>query len=277
MGYKAVFKRYELKYKITADQREKILSAMEPYMIMDEFGKSTVRNIYFDTDDFVLARHSIAKPDYKEKLRIRSYSKADPESMVFVELKRKFDGVVYKRRIGLSEKDAMRWTTGAKDRAIMGELCKDSPQVAEEIGYFMDMYDGLKPVIYLSYDREAYRMRNGMSVIDGGSDFRITFDSNIFCRETDLSLGSDPYGKPILEDGVYLMELKCSGGIPLWLTKVLSGEHIYKTSFSKYGTAYCGFMEETPSDRSRAITVSPVCRLRPRRNSLVRSKVLSGA
>jgi hypothetical protein len=253
MGYQAVFKRYEIKYMITAAQKERILKAMEPYMEADRFGRSTVRNLYFDTDDFVLARHSIAKPDYKEKLRIRSYAKADAGSTVFVELKRKFDGVVYKRRIGLPEADAMKWMAGIRNETIETELDKESPQVAAEIEYFAGLYKGLKPVIYLSYDREAYRMREGAAVSDGGSEFRVTFDSNIFCRETELTLASEAYGTPILEDGMFLMELKCPGAIPLWLTKVLSEEHIYKTSFSKYGRAYCSFMEKTPCERSHAI------------------------
>ena len=246
MAYQAVFKRYELKYRVTFEQKARILSAMAPYMVQDEYGKSTVRNIYYDTDDCVLARHSIAKPDYKEKLRIRSYSKADAESTVFVELKRKYDHVVYKRRVGLAEKEAMDWISSG--RRIGEETQRD-----KEIDYFLDYYKDLKPALYLSYDREAYRMKDGMDWADGGSDFRVTFDSNIRCRETELSLDADPYGKSILDDGIYLMELKCSGGIPLWLTKVLSEEHIYKTSFSKYGMAYCYFMEKTPMDVSRMV------------------------
>ena len=256
MGYQAVFKRYEIKYVVTAEQKERILKAMEPYMELDRYGMSTVRNLYFDTDDFVLARHSIAKPDFKEKLRVRSYSKADADSTVFVELKRKFDGVVYKRRIGLPEADAMRWMSGEEDRNIIAELKRESPQVAAEIEYFAGMYSGLKPVIYLSYDREAYRMKKNLAVSDGGSDFRVTFDSNIFCREEDLSLRSDAYGTPILEEGKYLMELKCPGAIPLWMTKILSDERIYKTSFSKYGTAYCSFMEKSPCERSHEIAAA---------------------
>ena len=240
MGYQAVFKRYEIKYVVTAEQKERILKAMEPYMELDRYGMSTVRNLYFDTDDFVLARHSIAKPDFKEKLRVRSYSKADADSTVFVELKRKFDGVVYKRRIGLPEADAMRWMSGAEDRTIIAELKKESPQVAAETSYFAGMYSGLKPVIYLSYDREAYRMKKNPAVSDGGSDFRVTFDSNILCREEDLSLRSDAYGTPILEEGKYL----------------LSDERIYKTSFSKYGTAYCSFMEKSPCERSHEIAAA---------------------
>lgn len=253
MGYQAVFKRYEIKYVVTAEQKERILKAMEPYMELDRFGRSTVRNLYFDTDDYVLARHSIAKPDYKEKLRVRSYSKADADSTVFVELKRKFDGVVYKRRIGLPETDAMRWMSGVKDGDIIAELEKESPQVAAEIEYFAGMYSGLRPVIYLSYDREAYRMKKDPSASSG---FRVTFDSNICCRESELTLTSDAYGTSLLEDGMYLMELKCPGAIPLWMTKILSEERIYKTSFSKYGTAYCSFMEKTPCERSHEIAAA---------------------
>ena len=253
MGYQAVFKRYEIKYVVTAAQKDRILKAMEPYMEMDKFGRSTVRNIYFDTDDFILARHSIAKPDYKEKLRIRSYSKADKTSTVFVELKRKFDGVVYKRRLGLPEADAMKWMAGSKDPIKKKENETDIPQVAKEIEYFIDLYKGLRPVLYLSYDREAYRMKKGASAMDGGSEFRVTFDNNILCREGDLSLTSDAYGTPILEEDKFLMELKCPGAIPLWMTSILSEEKIYKTSFSKYGTAYCRFMNETPAERAHGI------------------------
>ena len=238
MGYQAVFKRYEIRYMITSVQKDRILRAMEPYMEADKFGRSTIRNIYYDTDDYILARHSIAKPDFKEKLRVRSYQRADAESTVFVELKRKFDKVVYKRRIGLPEGDAVRWMAGAMTDHIREELDGESPQVAAEIAYFLDTYKGLRPAMYLSYEREAFRMRPGTDRLDGGADFRVTFDENILCRDSDMSLESESYGERLLDEGMVLMELKCSGGIPLWMTEVLSAERIYKTSFSKYGKAY---------------------------------------
>ncbi len=254
MGYQAIFKRYEIKYLITAGQKARILKAMEPYMEPDKYGRSTVRNIYYDTDDFVLARHSIAKPDFKEKLRIRSYERAGADSTVFVELKRKFDGVVYKRRLGLPEAEAMKWMAGSNDPAIMGRLDAESPQVAREIEYFRSLYSGLKPVLWLSYDREAYRLKKDATLSDGPDGFRVTFDTNILCRETGLTLRSEAFGTPILEEGKFLMEIKSPGAIPMWLAKVLSEEHIYKTSFSKYGTAYCRFMNESPAERAHAIS-----------------------
>ena len=112
MAYQNVFKRYELKFLLTLAQKEIILGAMRPMMDLDKYGRSTIRNLYFDTDHYRLIRHSIDKPTYKEKLRIRSYESASFDSIVFVELKKKYDHVVYKRRIPLPEHAAMSWICG---------------------------------------------------------------------------------------------------------------------------------------------------------------------
>ena len=224
MAFQTVFKRYELKYMLTATQKAAVLRAMESRMALEQYGRTTIRNIYFDTADYRLIRRSSEKPAYKEKLRLRSYAQATRESTVFVELKKKYDDVVYKRRIDLGYQEAMDW------------LCQEKPdpvgtQITREIQYFMDFYGALQPQVFLSYEREAYYDLQG-------SDFRVTFDENILCRQTDVNLSSLVYGEGILPAGMTLMELKCSGGIPLWMVKVLSQEKIYKTSFSKYGTAY---------------------------------------
>lgn len=224
MAYQTVFQRYELKYMLTLAQKEAVLGAMAPYMARDQYGRTTIRNLYFDTDNYRLIRRSIEKPAYKEKLRIRSYSLASPESTVFVELKKKYQSVVYKRRLSLPEQDAMAWTCG-------GEFPGKKTQIASEIDYFLSFYQTLRPAVFLSYEREAFYE------LDGG-EFRVTFDDNILCRQSELSLTQEAYGTPLLAEGRVLMEVKCSGGLPLWMTHVLSREHICKTSFSKYGTAY---------------------------------------
>ena len=224
MAFVTVFKRYELKYMLTTAQKESILQAMADHMAMDAFGRTTIRNVYFDTDNYRLIRRSIEKPAYKEKLRVRSYTQVADEDTVFVELKKKYEKVVYKRRIALASQDAMAWVCRESG-------CPVDTQISREIDYFIDFYGKLKPTMFLSYEREAY-------YDTGGGDFRVTFDDHILCRQTDISLSSDVYGTPILPDGKVLMEIKCSGGIPLWMVRVLSRERIYKTSFSKYGTAY---------------------------------------
>lgn len=224
MAFQTVFKRYELKYLITAEQKEIILDAIKPYMALDKYGRTTIRNLYYDTDDYLLIRRSIEKPVYKEKLRVRSYCRAETESTVFVELKKKYKHVVYKRRVSLPEEEAMAWLSNNNHG-------NKNTQISKEIDYFLEYYKTLHPTVFLSYEREAYFTK-------AKSDFRLTFDDNILFRTEDLSLKSEVYGTPLLEDGFVLMELKCSGGIPLWMTNVLSENHIYKTSFSKYGTAY---------------------------------------
>ena len=112
MGFQTVFQRYELKYMITARQKKKVLEAMKPYMEIDNYGRTTIRNLYFDTDTYLLIRRSIEKPEYKEKLRVRSYGKAACDSTVFVELKKKYKSVVYKRRISLPYGEAIEWLKG---------------------------------------------------------------------------------------------------------------------------------------------------------------------
>ena len=193
---------------------------MEP----DRYGRTTIRNLYFDTDNYRLIRRSLDKPAYKEKLRLRSYGPAGPDSAVFVELKKKYEEVVYKRRVSLPQRQAMDWLLGQ-------EKCPLDTQIAREVNYFLDFYQTLRPAVFLSYERQAFFAKDG-------SDFRVTFDENILCRQESVSLEAPVYGTPILPEGKCLMEIKCSGGIPLWMTQVLSREKIFKSSFSKYGTAY---------------------------------------
>lgn len=224
MSFQNVFERYEIKYMLSLEQKEKLLQAMKPYMKMDEYGRNTIRNIYFDTDNYLLVRRSIEKPVYKEKLRIRSYSRAKPDSTVFVEIKKKYKNVVYKRRVALPEEEAINWVSGER-------RCQKNTQISNEVDYFLDYYETLHPVVFLCYEREAFYSNDA-------SNFRVTFDDTVLCRKEDLSLESEAYGTPLLPEGMVLMEIKCSGGIPLWMTHTLSEERIYKISFSKYGTAY---------------------------------------
>lgn len=228
MEYQRVFKRYELKYRMTVEQAQKLLEAMRPYMCPDRFGHSTVRNVYYDTDSYRLIRHSLEKPVYKEKLRLRSYTPISPQDKVFVELKKKYRSVVYKRRLTLPEGAAVGWLGG-------GEYPGTPSQIADEIGYFRDYYETLHPVVYLSYERDAF------AAVDG-SDLRITFDGNIRARQDRLSLCEEPGGVLLLPTDEVLMEVKTAGAIPLWLAHALDSMELRKTSFSKYGAAYMQFI-----------------------------------
>lgn len=223
------FKRYEMKYMLTKEQAEIIKKELDKHMTEDSHGHSTILSLYFDTPDFLLIRRSIDKPVYKEKLRLRSYGVASHDSKVFLELKKKYDKVVYKRRIATTESEAVNFFK-RDDKGEIIDSIVDS-QIKQEIGYARDLYAQLAPRVLLSYERDAY-----YSTED--PNFRVTFDSNVLWRDYDVDLHSGVYGNAILPEGYVLMELKTAMGLPLWMTRLLSANKIYKTSFSKYGAAY---------------------------------------
>ncbi|MBR4914589.1 MAG: polyphosphate polymerase domain-containing protein [Clostridiales bacterium] len=237
MSYQDVFERYELKYFLTKSQKKALLQKMENRMKQDSYGRTTIRNIYYDTDSFRLIRDSLDHPVYKEKLRIRSYQRADSGDMVFVEIKKKFEDVVYKRRVAVPKTAAESWIDHRKDIPFKS-------QITSEIDYFLKFYEGLEAKAFLSYEREAYS--------DGKDpEFRLTLDENILARDTDLDLGSGIWGIPLLPAGTTLMEVKIHGAMPMWMAEFLSENNIIKATYSKYGTYYkeC-LMKNTRTERS---------------------------
>ena len=219
------FERKEMKYLITEEQKVELCKVINKYMKADEFGKSLVKNIYYDTPDSELIRRSIEKPVFKEKFRIRAYgNEVNENSGVFLELKKKYNGIVYKRRVKLSEKNAMDFMDEEK-------YLRYDDQILNEISYFKKVYSGLRPAVYLSYIREAY-----FGIED--KNLRITLDQDILIRDYDLSLKADAYGNRIIPKGKMILEVKTLYGLPNWLIEFFEENDIYKTSFSKYGTGY---------------------------------------
>lgn len=218
-----VFKRYEVKYMLSLSQYEKIINVITSYLLSDIHGKSTIQSLYYDTDNFKIIRDSIDAKSYKEKLRLRCYNK-NIDNKVFLELKKKYNGVVFKRRISLSEDEAITYLANANAKY-------NDSQIAKEIDYFKKLYGSLKPKVLLLYDRMAY--------FDLNSDLRITFDNNIRYRTSDFSLKNDLVGKPLFDNSkYYLMEIKTGVAMPLWLSNILNENKIYPCSFSKYKNVY---------------------------------------
>ena len=231
MNVQMTFKRYELKYMLTRAQAAALQRAMRGHMAIDCFGHSTIRSVYLDTDDYRLIRRSIEKPLYKEKLRVRAYAKADADSTVYVELKKKFEHVVYKRRLALGNRAAMDALTSGAPLPAEGQICR-------EIEAFRRFYGPtLKPAMLIACEREAYR------AVDG-EDLRLTLDENICWRTDHVDLCSGIWGAPVIGADKVLMELKTPGGLPMWMVRFLSEQGIRRTSFSKYGTAYAQLQAE---------------------------------
>lgn len=231
-----VFNRYEKKYIVDEKTYNQLLIRLADYMIADSHNAEgkfySISNIYYDTADNELIRKSIERPVYKEKLRMRSYGVPGIEDKVFVEIKKKYKGIVNKRRTSIQLKAAYDYF----DRDICPNLCEPhmNQQVFKEIDYFKNFYH-LVPKVYISYDRKAFFEKN-----DG--DFRLTFDTNIKTRRNDLRLEAGSYGDDLLDEGKFLMEVKIMNAAPLWFTKIMTDLKIYPASFSKYGTEYKKYM-----------------------------------
>lgn len=218
-----IFQRIEKKYRITEAQRQQLMEMTGSYLIPDSHGRNTICSLYLDTPDRLLIRNSIDAVSYKEKLRLRSYGVPRPDTQVFLEIKKKYQGVVYKRRVSMPLRDAQSYIdTGRTD---------DHSQIMSEIEYAMDFYHRPKASMMVAYEREAYFVKDLPNV-------RLTFDSGVRYREDylDLSLGTD--GIRILEDGSYILEIKTDGAMPLWLASALDRCGIYPVSYSKYANSY---------------------------------------
>ena len=218
----SVMKRIEVKYLLTSGQAETFRRRLAEHMLPDEYGLTTIASLYYDTPDRRLIRASMEKPAFKEKLRLRSYGPATDGSPVFLELKRKAEGIVYKRRVQTTVPQAEAFLSGS------GSLCADG-QIKNEIGYFRDFYGTLVPSCLILYDRTAYA--------EPGSDLRLTIDERPRYRMDDLTLKGSADGLPLLPEGMSILEIKVQDAMPLWLARALSECGAVKTSFSKYGEA----------------------------------------
>lgn len=226
-----VFNRYENKYLMDTKAFYNIYNDLMAYMEPDENNRDdkfyTISNLYYDSEHHSLIRTSLAKPKYREKLRIRSYGVPGSEDKVYLELKKKVFGLVNKRRTALQLNEAYEFVRTGQAPAYRKGMNR---QVMQEIEYFLSRYE-LQPMVYLAYDRIALFCK-------GNRDLRITFDTNIRSRRHDLKLEAGDYGEQLLERGQWLMEVKAEKTIPVWLSRMLSEHQMYRTSFSKYGNEY---------------------------------------
>lgn len=228
--FQDVFKRKEVKYLLSHEQYKALRKLLKGYAEVDGYGETDILNIYYDTENFNLIQTSLDKPLYKEKLRLRSYGTASKDSTSFIEIKKKYDGIVYKRRISAPYKTAVDYLNGEKEALL------DKSQIRREIDSFIDMYPGIAPKMAICYKRIA------MAGVEDPK-LRITFDKDITWRTEDLSLKKGIYGKEILEKGQHLMEVKIGNAFPLELSRMFSELGIFPTSFSKYGRGYVEMLE----------------------------------
>ena len=225
------FRRMEKKTTMPSDRVEAFKARISPYMEYDPFcadGRPyVICNLYYDSPDDHVIRGSVDLPYYKEKLRLRSYGVPTPDSTVFLELKKKQDGVGTKRRAKLPLRDAEAFLETGIHPARLSYI---DEQVLREIDYYRS-HEDVQPRVYVSYLRTAYHEKSNPS-------FRITFDSDILARRHDLRLELGRYGDPLLTAGYTLMEVKFSGAVPFWFSRVMSDFGLSFHTFSKVGTDF---------------------------------------
>ena len=224
------FQRIEQKYILTEEEYKLLFEKINSHLEKDYYYKSTICNLYFDTDYNDLIVNSLEKPPYKQKVRVRSYNVANVDDNVFLELKGKHKGIVFKRREKIRLDELYKYLES-------GTIPKNNNnQIMKEIDYIIKRYN-LKPKIFLAYDRLSYYDKDNVN-------FRVTFDMNSRSRNEDLNLELGDTGKLFSKEKFYIMELKSLTSIPLWFIKVLSELKIYSRSFSKYGSIYSKQKEE---------------------------------
>lgn len=230
-----VFNRYEKKYRIREDTYQSLRERLSEYMESDEHSRNgefyTICNIYYDTPDNNLIRTSVDGAVYKEKLRLRSYGTVQPEDIVFLEIKKKYKGLVNKRRTKIQLQTAYDFIASGQKPELQPYM---NGQVLNELEYMIRRMP-IEPKLFLSYERCALFGKDN-------HDFRVTFDRNITARRYDLGLQFGVYGQQLIDEDEWIMEVKIDKAMPLWMTEILSEYHIYPASFSKYGTEYKRFI-----------------------------------
>lgn len=237
-----IFNRVEKKYRLSDEIYHCFLERLSPYMVEDKFCKNDkfylISNLYFDTWDDVLIRRSIEHPVYKEKLRLRSYGVPDLKDKVFLEIKKKYKGIVNKRRTVLRLEEAYEFLFDGK---VPKEREYTNYQVIKELEYSLKLYEPV-PKLYLAYDRKALHGKDD-------KELRITFDKNIRCRREALRLEAGDAGERIIDEDTWIMEIKTLGSMPVWLADLLTEFDIYNQSFSKYGTEYLQYLEQEKKEK----------------------------
>lgn len=219
----SIFKRFEQKYILTKEQFININDMLDKYFNKDKYFKSNIYNIYFDNDNNDMIINSIEKPIYKQKVRLRSYKEAEEKDTVFLEVKKKYKGIVYKRRVNITLKEFGNYFHRK-------QFPKCDQQIIKEIDYVIN-YFNLHPSIFVAYDRLSYYAKDD-------KNFRITFDTNLRSRFNNFSLNDTNENKAFFDDEVYIMEVKSLYNLPIWFITILNENKIYPRSFSKVGNIY---------------------------------------
>ncbi len=225
------FQRREKKIIMDSSLLPDILQTVSEFMNPDSYNLNGIPydicNIYFDNGNRDVTRHSVSKPFFKEKLRLRCYGIPTEDSKVFFELKKKTAKIGTKRRAVLSLNDYYRFLSEGYVDPSSQYINK---RVLAEIANFIDTYSA-EPSVYLSYKRIAFFGKEDPNL-------RLTFDTEIRTRNYDLRPELGIYGELLLPKDKTIAEIKFSGAAPMWFAALMSKHGLEFSPYSKIGKEY---------------------------------------
>lgn len=230
--------RNELKYVLDGVTYDLFRTLTKSRLESDSFACAHVCSLYLDTCENALIRHSLEKPTFKEKLRFRTYvPDPSPDDICFLEIKKKMDGVVYKRRVSMTVVEALDFCKNGDFPS--GSLAALSPekremaiQILREIEWmYFHQEEILQPTFMISCERLSLKERNTDSL-------RITFDRDLRWSYKDGRVIPGIAGNALIDSEARIMEIKSTKGFPFWLIDVLNKLEVYPQSFSKVGKSY---------------------------------------
>jgi VTC domain len=235
------FNRYELKYVVKVDKLANIRRSLEGRLEPDRFatnGKYVLTSLYYDSPDLVCFWAKVDGESRRRKVRIRVYESREPlnlESPVYVEIKQRVNRTTQKRRLKATYGEALQLCSGVRlDRDDVRDQ-----RVADEVFDLAHRFD-LRPTAITSYQREAW---------EGGwmdRGVRVTFDTDLRSRTSQLDLSSRTAGTTLMPPGLAIVEIKVNERVPGWLVRTVAMHDMRVETISKY---------------CRAVEISPLLRL----------------
>ena len=237
-----IFERREKKFLVEQQRLESFLNKIHTHLTPDERGVTKVSSLYYDTPENTLISRSLEKPVYKEKLRIRAYGEVSSDSIVFVELKKKFKGIVYKRRFGCALNDSYAFMQNGKgmsdtflcSQEMQGQTMSDTTLAKRnylEVKACKNRYRKLEPKMLIVTNRLALYTNDGSGV-------RLTIDFQPCFDSQNLKLDSQAPHQSLIDEDVCILEIKSANALPMWMIEAMSEARIRPQSFSKYGHAF---------------------------------------
>ena len=227
--------RYEFKYLVPFNRIDTLRRRIVPFVQEDKFAgrradhQYVVRSIYYETTGYRSYVEKLAGIERRVKVRIRGYNRPEPESSVFLELKRKHGPFIRKNRAPVlwSELPDLLRDRDVERHVRVRRAFELGKEDARQF-FYQVIGKGMSPAILIAYERKAYFAtfdRRIRLTFDKHIRFRLTQDPGILFEERSLT--------PLFRSH-FVFEVKFYDSLPEWLVDVISEFSLQRQAVSKY-------------------------------------------